>query len=64
VLPAYDFPWHPGLQPAEKVIELNKMLKNYAAKKQHCLLRLFFCNESCNNAVVATRKNLFIEDQH
>ena len=32
VLPAYDFPWHPGLQPAEKVMELNKMLKDYAAQ--------------------------------
>jgi len=32
VLPAYDFPWRPGLQPAEKVIELNKMLKDYATK--------------------------------
>lgn len=32
VLPAYDFPWRPGMQPAEKVIQLNMMLKNYAAK--------------------------------
>lgn len=32
VLPAYDFPWRPGLQPADKVIQLNKMLKDYAAK--------------------------------
>lgn len=29
VLPAFDFPWHPGLQPADKVIQLNKMLKDY-----------------------------------
>ena len=27
VLPAYDFSWHKGLEPAEKIIELNKMLK-------------------------------------
>ena len=32
VLPALDFPWHTGLAPAEKVIELNKMLKSYADK--------------------------------
>lgn len=31
VLPAYDFPWRPGLQPAEKVVRLNAMLKDYAA---------------------------------
>ena len=30
VLPAYDFPWRKGLEPAEKVIMLNKMIKTYA----------------------------------
>jgi lysophospholipase L1-like esterase len=30
VLPAYDFPWNPGLQPAEKVVQLNAWIKNYA----------------------------------
>ncbi len=32
VLPAYDFPWRPGLDPAEKVVKLNAMLKAYAAR--------------------------------
>ena len=32
VLPANDFSWNPGLQPAEKVIELNTRLKAYAEK--------------------------------
>ncbi|RVT96581.1 acylhydrolase [Mucilaginibacter limnophilus] len=32
VLPAYDFPWHPGLEPAPKVMKLNAMLKEYADK--------------------------------
>lgn len=32
VLPAYDFPWRPGLEPAEKVVKLNKLLKTYANK--------------------------------
>ncbi len=30
VLPAIDFPWHHGLEPAPKVIELNKLIKAYA----------------------------------
>jgi len=30
VLPAYDFPWRPGLKPAEKVFTLNGMIKKYA----------------------------------
>jgi lysophospholipase L1-like esterase len=32
VLPAFDFPWKPGLKPAEKIIALNEMIKNYADK--------------------------------
>ena len=30
VLPAYDFPWRPGLEPAPKIAALNKMIKAYA----------------------------------
>jgi len=32
-LPVYDYPWKPGLFPAEKLIELNTMIKAYAAAK-------------------------------
>jgi lysophospholipase L1-like esterase len=32
VLPAYDYPWKPGLQPAEKIVSLNKLLKAVAKK--------------------------------
>jgi lysophospholipase L1-like esterase len=30
VLPASDFPWRQGLQPAEKIVTLNKMIQSYA----------------------------------
>lgn len=30
VLPAYDFSWSPGKEPADKVVELNKRIKEYA----------------------------------
>ncbi len=30
VLPAYDFFWHRGLHPAEKIIKLNSMIKSYS----------------------------------
>jgi len=33
VLPAIDFPWRPGLEPVNKVVELNNRLKVYAQKK-------------------------------
>ncbi len=32
VLPVYDYPWKPGLEPAPKIIALNKWMKDYAAK--------------------------------
>ena len=32
VLPAYDFGWKKGMKPADKVIALNKMIKEYAQK--------------------------------
>jgi lysophospholipase L1-like esterase len=30
VLPVYDYPWKPGLEPGPKIIALNKWMKNYA----------------------------------
>ena len=34
VLPAYDYPWRPGLEPNIKIPKLNTMLKNMAAEKE------------------------------
>lgn len=33
VLPALDFPWRPGMDPAGKVVELNKRIEAYASIK-------------------------------
>lgn len=33
VLPAYDYPWRPGLEPNKKIPELNGMLKEMAYEK-------------------------------
>jgi lysophospholipase L1-like esterase len=33
ILPAADFPWKPGLNPAPKIIAINKWMKAYAAAK-------------------------------
>jgi len=41
VLPAYDFPWRPNMEPAPKVIALNKWIKAYAAKKKVVYLDYF-----------------------
>src|SRR5436853_1186887 len=31
ILPVYDYPWRPGLQPAPKIMAINSWLKDYAA---------------------------------
>ncbi|WP_339815649.1 SGNH/GDSL hydrolase family protein [uncultured Imperialibacter sp.] len=33
-LPAYDYPWKPGMEPAPKIVALNKMIKAYADKNK------------------------------
>ncbi len=38
VLPAFDYPWKPGLEPAEKIVELNKWIKKYAKKNKFTYL--------------------------
>ena len=40
-LPAYDYPWKPGLEPAEKIVALNKMIKSYCEEKGHIYLDYF-----------------------
>ena len=30
VLPAFDYPWKPGMDPAPKIVKLNEMIKKYA----------------------------------
>ena len=48
VLPAADFPWRPGMEPAQKVVDLNKALKAYAEKNKHVYVDYFtaMVNES------------------
>ncbi|MCU0447652.1 MAG: GDSL-type esterase/lipase family protein [Microscillaceae bacterium] len=58
VLPAYDFPWRPGLEPADKIVRLNQMLKEYARKNNWVYLDYY-------SAMVDERKGLkkiFSED--
>ncbi len=40
-LPAYDYPWKPGLKPAGKIVALNKMLKDYSEQNGHVYLDYF-----------------------
>ena len=38
VLPAFSFPWRPGIDPVQKVIDLNKWIKSYANKNDFIYL--------------------------
>jgi acyl-CoA thioesterase-1 len=33
ILPVYDYPWKPDLQPAPKIIAVNRWLRDYAAER-------------------------------
>jgi lysophospholipase L1-like esterase len=54
VLPVFDYPWKPGLEPAEKIITLNKMIKTYAEKNGMIYLDFF-------SAMVDERKGMKVE---
>lgn len=40
-LPVYDYPWRKGIQPADKIIALNGLIKDYAKSKRLILLDYF-----------------------
>jgi len=48
VLPAKDFPWRPGMEPAEKVVKLNKLIQSYAQK--HNLVYVDYFSAMANDA--------------
>jgi lysophospholipase L1-like esterase len=54
VLPAGDFPWNPGIKPADKVIKLNEWLKNYAEDNNIIYLDYY-------NAMADSNKGLPLE---
>jgi lysophospholipase L1-like esterase len=41
ILPAYDYPWRPGREPAEKIVALNRWIKTYA-EAHHCVYLDYF----------------------
>lgn len=53
VLPALDFPWRKGLQPAEKVVALNAMIKKYATEKGHVYLDYWTAMADSNKGLKA-----------
>lgn len=54
VLPVYDYPWKPGLKPADKIIKLNEMIKSYA--DSHGVLYIDYYSSMVDN-----RKGMKVE---
>ena len=51
VLPAYDYPWRPGLNPDRKIPELNAMIKAYADRKGFIYLDYFSAMADSRNGL-------------
>ncbi len=51
VLPAYDIPWRAGIEPVQKIIDLNKWIKDFAHKNNFIYLDYY-------SAMVDERKGL------
>jgi lysophospholipase L1-like esterase len=41
ILPAYDYPWRPGLNPNKKIPALNSLLKEYSETNGYIYLDYF-----------------------
>ena len=41
ILPVYDYPWRPGLEPVSKIEEINSWLQKYALENGHVYLNYF-----------------------
>lgn len=53
VLPAFDYPWSPGLKPNEKIPALNKMIKEYAEKNNFLYVDYFSKMSNAQNGLRA-----------
>jgi lysophospholipase L1-like esterase len=42
VLPVYDYPWAPGLEPAQRIVALNKWIEDYAEDNGHVYLDYYW----------------------
>lgn len=52
VLPAFDYPWRPDLDPANKIPALNQMIKVYAKNQGHVYLDYFSAMDDGNNGLL------------
>lgn len=51
VLPAYDYPWRPGLEPHKKIPALNQMIRDYAKQQGIIYLDYFSALDNGKNGM-------------
>ena len=61
VLPAYDYPWRPGLKPHQRIPELNARIARYAQKADIVYLDYFAAMTDGNNGL---KKSLGYDGVH
>lgn len=52
VIPAFDYPWSPGLNPNEKIPALNKLIKTYAIDNDIYYLDYFSAMSDSENGLI------------
>ncbi len=50
-LPAYDYPWKPGMEPAGKIVALNELIQAYAAENGFVYLDYFTAMADSKNGL-------------
>lgn len=61
VMPAFDYPWKPGMEPNIKIPALNKMIQAYCNEKDFIYLDYFAAMDDGNNG---TREELTSDGVH
>ncbi|AMR34481.1 hypothetical protein A0256_08420 [Mucilaginibacter sp. PAMC 26640] len=61
VLPAYAFPWHPGINPVPAIIQLNQLLKEYAQKNELTFIDYYIATVNVDKGF---KKELTIDGVH
>lgn len=57
ILPVYDYPWNPGLKPAEKIMALNEKIRNWCAQNNAIYLDYFSAMVDERNGLKASLTN-------
>ena len=57
VLPAFDFPWRPGREPAPKVVAVNMWMKAYAAEHGHIYVDYYSATADARGGLPKTLSN-------